>query len=353
MAKPTAIGAYIFAGGQTLGMERHLKILAHFEDGPYGVSTFRAARPKIPVYENIDSWPWDEYDPDVIYSNPPCAAWSPLGPRIQQGPDAWKTDARVDCARADFNLLELMQPKIWTWESVPSAFSKGRPLVDWFTRRAHAMGYDVSYVLMNAMYVGAMQQRRRFFFVAHRIECPIEPRFDEPVMAAECLRRFAERHPAAARWATDDGGPGYVHPINQPAWVIKGLGPGQSLRGYQDDHIEKIRAKKVPRSSFAVRRAHPDKPMPATTGYDTIHPTEPRFLSLAEMLFSTGYPIDYPLQGNFGGRGSLIARGVLPSVADWLGKSLARAVKKDVPTVGGRTFEVNYFAPPGAVKELS
>ena len=40
-----AIGSHIFAGGFTLGVEKHFDVLAHFEgDGAYGADTFALNR---------------------------------------------------------------------------------------------------------------------------------------------------------------------------------------------------------------------------------------------------------------------------------------------------------------------
>jgi site-specific DNA-cytosine methylase len=354
MAKPTAIGVYIFAGGFTLGVEKHFQILAHFEDDGYGASSFAAARPKVPIYIGPDGWPWDEYaGVDFLYGNPPCAAWSPLGPRIQRGEDAWKTDVRVDCAKAQFNLLELMQPKVWAWESVPQAFSRGRPLVDYFTRRAHALGYDVSYVLHNAMHLGAFQHRKRFFFVAHRMSIRWQPLWLEAPTASAAI---------AATPRTD---------VNQenceyyPTSILRRIPAGDPVRPWIEKIIEEKLAAakkrgikpenvKLPgRASFGVRRCPDDRVCGAVIGDSMIHPTEHRFLTVAEQLHLCGFPVDYPLQGNRDQKTKLLGRGVMPPVARWLAGNVARALKDDTPLGGKRrTFKVDFYKPPGTITDL-
>jgi len=42
-----AVGAYIFAGGFTLGVRQHFNGLCHLEEGSYGVATMRKNQPDI------------------------------------------------------------------------------------------------------------------------------------------------------------------------------------------------------------------------------------------------------------------------------------------------------------------
>lgn len=77
MPRPTALGAYIFAGGFTVGVKRHFDVLAHLEgDGGYGASSVRLNYPKLPIFYGPDRWPLDELAArptiDLIYGNPPC-----------------------------------------------------------------------------------------------------------------------------------------------------------------------------------------------------------------------------------------------------------------------------------------
>lgn len=351
MPKPIALGNQIFAGGFTLGVEKHFKVLAHFEDGDYGVGSFRAARPKVPVFTDANAWPYEEFpEVDFVYGNPPCAAWSPLGRRIQAGPDAWKTDPRVECARLAFTLLELMRPKVWAWESVPQAYSRGRALVDHFAERAHKLGYEVSCVLHNAQYLGAYQHRKRFFMVCHRIAVDWKPpAFDEPMLAPDALKLVPKN--ACPDRLPDDG--------YYPLGLIKETRPSEPLRGSWVRYVEKLRARAVkrgkdpdaiklpPKAAFGERRVPIDKPSGAVIGDLMIHPTEDRYLTIGEQLFLCGYPVDYPLTGNVDARQRQIARGVLPPVAEWLARNVKRAITADRAPVIGRTREINHYKAPG------
>jgi site-specific DNA-cytosine methylase len=108
-----AVGVYIFAGGFTIGMADQFRIRGHLEDGMFGVNTFKANFPRVPVWINPDRWPADRFKGiDVVYGNPPCAPWSPIGSSMRHGQENWRSDPNVDCARRliDFGLK--VQPKI-------------------------------------------------------------------------------------------------------------------------------------------------------------------------------------------------------------------------------------------------
>src|SRR5688572_17460201 len=105
MSKPTALGAYVFAGGFTLGVKNHFDVQCVYEATPYGVATARRNQPEIPVHVGFENWELpDARSVDFVYGNPPCAAWSPAGSKLQPGTRDWRKDDRVDCTRRHFSL---------------------------------------------------------------------------------------------------------------------------------------------------------------------------------------------------------------------------------------------------------
>lgn len=363
-AKPAALGGYIFAGGFTLGVEKHFDVQAHFEQGDYGVATARKLWPKLPIHVDPDSWPWEEYRDRVafLYGNPPCAAWSPLGPRAQRGLDAWRTDPRVDCTRAFFNLFELVRPTVWAWESVPQAFTTGRNLVDHLTERATRRGYNVDYVLHNARYLGALQSRKRFFMVASVVDVDWEcPWLDAPG-GAEALASYAG-HPA------DDG---FAADRYYPREFLRMVPPGSSLRGTYDAFLERVlaryrkkhgtempealRKKAAPRPSFGERRVPVAVPPGAIVDSMNVHPTEARYLTLGEMMHLGGYPVDRMLPVLAGAqvdqKARQLTRAVLPPVGAWLAGNVRRAVDRGNATPHRRVRVVDFTKPPGEIRVL-
>jgi site-specific DNA-cytosine methylase len=356
--KPLALGAYIFAGGFSIGVRKHFELTAHFEDGDYGAATARKYL-KLPVHTDADRWPWEDYVGRVgfLYGNPPCAAWSPLGPRAQRGLDAWKLDARVDCTRAHFNLLELVRPTVWAWESVPQAFSTGRGLVDHLAERAGRLGYAVDFVLHNAQYLGAHQSRKRFFFVASRVDIDWHCPWKTALPAGEAIKR------APMSGANGEGWPaGFYY---KPEF-LRMVPPGGALRATYPTYLERLqkrrpkmteteRKKLAPRPSFGERRLPLDRPSGAVVDSKIIHPTELRYLTLGEMGFLGGYPPAFinALVGNSTEhKARLLTRAVLPPVGAWLAGNVRRAIDAATPAPAGRVREVNLYKPPGEVVKL-
>jgi site-specific DNA-cytosine methylase len=342
---------YIFAGGFTLGVKKHFDVLCHLEGNDYGVATMNRNQPEIPVFHEPERWPVEtikrEYpEIDFLYGNPPCAAWSPIGAVIQFGSGQWEHDDRVDCVRTQFNALEYFRPKVWAWESVPQAYTRGWSLVKSLTARAFKLGYCVSYVLHNSQYVYGKQHRKRFFFVAHRIAIDWTCPFVEPIPMGKVLREH-DRLSKKARGKND------VTPkTNIPDAYYHATRPGESFRGSWDRYTKGGTVNlKTCRQSFAAKRGHHEKVSPAIIGPRIHHPTKPRHLTTSECLHICGYPTDYDFGDQKPGAAqSEIARAVMPPVGAWLAENVARAVKRNEPVDGEmKAHEVNFFSPPGQI----
>jgi len=320
--RPTAAGTYIFAGGFTLGVERHFNVLAHFEDGDYGASTARANWPQMPVYVDRAAWPVGEYcgRVDFLYANPPCAIFSPIGVTPKRGREAWKTDPRTACWGKAFALFEGLEARAFAHESVPRAYTLGRSLVDDFTRRALALGYSVTHIFTNARWHGLPQARKRFLFVAHRaarlVVVPIE-RVD--VTVRDVFKQVREA--------------GYHCPLKQRNVIdaLKRSPVGGSLsQAWMKMHPrwDKMRNKKGEvhgRPSFMDGRLPWDGVMGAYTGgHHYYHPTKDRRLGINEAKAVCGYPQAFkfgdPREKEWD---SLLARAVMPPVGEFIARCVA------------------------------
>lgn len=336
-----ALGAYIFAGGFTLGVKKHFEVVAHLEEAAgYGVPSMEVNQPEIPVYTDAERWPLEglarQGPIDFIYGNPPCAAWSALGPRVQRGHDSWQTDERVNCTRIHFQLLDFFRPHIWAWESVPQAWSTGRAFVHHLAERAQELGYHVSVVLHDAQYLGTPQQRRRMFMVCHDVELDFRTYLSRPRPCGPVIRRAMK----------GDRNPEYVK-YNIPVGFFNEVGPGETLRNVRDRYLQKSgkRDEDVIRPGFAYRRADPDRPACTVTGATQIHPDLPRLMSTRELLAVCGFPLSYRLVGRSANdKQPQIARGVLPPVGNWLAKVVRDGLSASKPVSPG-LVEVNLYKP--------
>lgn len=333
--KLTAVGAYVFAGGFTVGVKAAgFDVLCHLEDDPpYGAEVVRKNFPGLPIHAGYDAWPVDYFagrDVDFVYGNPPCAAWSGNNPRSHVD-GSWKTDPRVSCTRRHFSLLAALSPKVWAWESVTQAPDKGKELVDELSDEAITNGYSVTQLFHDAKYMGTPQTRKRWFLVAHRVEIDLSLSHLLPEMdAVKVLSKIKPKGPPAY----DSGGNASFDEH------LPSIPPGTRLRAWQEANL-------VPKGGWVVKsnghfkgrvgfghvRLKSRGPASATVGYSMVHPIDHRFMSLNEVQAVAGFPQSYQFTGSTNGAKDLdyIARGVCPPVGEWLARRVAQAVRDDVP----------------------
>ena len=336
-----AVGSYIFAGGFTLGMKAAgFDILAHLEDGTYGVKTCQLNMPDLPIFVGSESWPLESMRdevPAVVYGNPPCAAWSALnGKKTTTG--TWKEDDRINCTLKHFELLEELRPQVWVWESVERAWSTGREFVDDLIDRAVELGYSVDTVLFDAQFVGGNHRRRRLFFVATKVDVDwIGPGLANAPTAGELLAQV------------DDIG--YCRELTPPykqAWEAtkydqnlrdgwEAVNPPEK-REYR--HSSTGKTFTVGRPAFKYRKLNPSGVAPTVVGASLIHPYEPRFVSIQETKAICGYPLDFELEKDGTDAYDLLTRAVMPPVGEWFGKRVREALDRNEDPSDGESPRV-------------
>lgn len=330
--RPKAVGAYIFAGLFTVGVRKHFDVLAHLEDGPFGTATARRNFPGMEVYEDPDEWPvlaLQGERPDFVYANPPCAPWSVANGK---GGSSWKEDPRTSCVARTFDLLRKLRPKVWTFESVRGAYTKGREMVDEMAAEAAKLGYSTTHLLVDANNHGVAQVRRRYFMVCHRVEIKFPPSGLDPVTVGQALRGV----PEGKEWAE-------IPPrFNK---IMPGLKQGARLRDVFDARasagvnvIRKENGHVKGRPGFLINRLDESKPSPVLTGSATkIHPRKDRFISIEESKAICGLPRDFQFEGSLGNKYAQLAKAVMPPVGEYVAACAAEAIKRNVkvssPTV--------------------
>jgi len=316
-----ALGAYIFAGGFTVGVNHHFDVVAHLEGNDYGVSTAKLNWPDLDIRYPKEKWQVEDEkfrDLDFIYCNPPCAIFSMMGVRTTRGKDAWRTDPRTECWHNAFSLLETLRPQAWACESVSEAYTTGREMIDELTRKALALGYSVTHLLHNAHWLGLPQRRKRFFLVVHRA----------PVLTGWQLNWSPP--PTVQDLLAEVHAPGYVRPFRPDLGpALAATPPGKRLAGVWEKLNPDFDSNRNPngtvkgRPSFQDYRLSLTEPMGAYIGDKIYHPTENRLIGINEAKALCGFPQDFQLAGREGpDQGSLLARGVMPPVAEWLAKAI-------------------------------
>jgi site-specific DNA-cytosine methylase len=348
MKKPSALGANIFAGGFTLGVSKYFNVIGHLEHDDYGVEVAKANFPRLPVFTGTDTWP-KELPPgsslDFLYSNPPCAVWSLAGNRIGRN---WTKDPRLQRVRDVFELVERYRPKVWCWESVCQAFERGRPFVEELAAAAVKLGYAVTYLLVDAQYLNAPQTRKRFFLVLHRVVIDWDkarPTFQPGPTVGDALRGVKPQKHLMSRFANTDIGKQMVELIDQTP-------PGGRVSATYERLITDQRrsesGKLVGKPSFLAYRIDPAKKAGVVFGDKTFHHREPRHLAVNELGALHGFPPDWNWVNEK--HRLTVQRGVLPPVAEWLARNVAKAVKMNVPARAGDRTLVDYRTPPGAIQ---
>lgn len=342
MSNPTAVGCSIYAGGHTLGVAAAgFNVLAHLEEGEFGVGTFRLNFPKVPVHLPYRDWPMRfVQQPDWIYSNPPCAPWSRAGGTMQGGRNHWRSDPRVDHTLHSFSLLKKHEPQVWSWESVETTYSLGEDLINDLTDQALDMGYGVTYLLTDGQLHGLPQRRRRFFMVAHRISIP----WGKPTGP------FATVQQALA--GLDN--PGYVGDMSLE-WqeVTSLLQPGQYLRKRWEalnEVASEIGERIKGRPPYTIHRIRADQVCSTITSMRSqLHWKESRYLGNAEVARLLGYPDDYKWAGPERTWQDQMAKAVTPPVAEYVARCIRRGLELDIPAM--RRVQVVDWRP--LTKELA
>lgn len=351
--KPTAVGCNIFAGGFTLGVSDHFKILAHLEHDGYATEVAKKNIPRLEIFDSPDRWPDKKHFDkqggiDFLYSNPPCAVWS-VASSINRGAvdGRWQRDPRLQRVKDIFGLLAKYQPTVWCWESVTQAYTRGRILVDELIARADEEGYAATCVLLNAAFLGAPQHRKRFFLVFHRVRLPWEkyiPDFEaEPITPGQVLKGIkADKLMMSA-------------PTPKVLKLIAKTKPGERLvRTFERlNRHPKIAADghTIGRPSFLFFRLHPDRTPGVVFADRTIHYKEDRYLALNEVGALNGFPASWDWVSKKHERA--IAQGVLPPVGRWLAKVVAAGIRRNEPATLGDPMLVDFRTAPGLIQGIS
>jgi DNA (cytosine-5)-methyltransferase 1 len=323
-------------------MRKHHDVVAHFENGDYGVKTMRKNQPEIPVYTEPESWPVQEHsDVDVVYGNPPCAPFSNNSTFEGDRSDAM-SDERIENHRQMIRVLKEAQPRFWVFESVTQAYDKGGPLLAEIEDLAEDMGYNITHFFHDVNFYGNPQSRKRYFCILHDTPLDFEaPDFENAPTVGDVLGEITAEEPRAH------------HKPPQEIWdmwkeLIPKMEPGEKLRHY---FVEEYPDKERGRPLHQTRRLDPERPAwTAIGGFRFIHPTEDRLLASNEMSRLQGFPEDYEFIGTSHQRMDLISRGVATEMGEYLGKLFAEAESEDPVQYGVQL--VDFRQKPGRIQFL-
>jgi DNA (cytosine-5)-methyltransferase 1 len=328
-----ALGVSIFAGGFSLGVEKHFELAAHLERSPYGVKSWRAYRPGVPVSISKDG-AWDvaahKGKVDFVYGNPPCSPWSVASV-------GYELSALLEWTKDVLRVGKSVGARVVAIESVRQAYNRGREM---YREMAAEAGMTLAWVFVNARDCGLPQDRKRLFIVFNESGVFV-PEFDPlptPRIGDFIAGANREGDPASAPIELKSvycPGKGVTPqmlfdcvPMLPQGKRINAL-PLDSLGSVSPVLREYIESKR----GFAGHMLHrvlPDEPCPVIYGLARfVHPTEDRLLTLRELSRMQGYPDDFLFEGTQATGLRMLGKTVCPPVGEYLAREVAAHLRGD------------------------
>jgi len=297
---------------------------------------------------------------DVIIGGPPCQGWSSVGRgkiRSLRNPGGRRQedrDPRNELYKNFLRYVEFFQPAVAVMENVPGMLShNGTNVAERVAESLAAVGYTVSWKLLDASRYGVPQVRKRLFFVGIRSDLGITFNFPEPVdvngrrlfddvsvkeaigdlpvirngsrewvrsysRRAE-LSAFAERMRAEADPKTvfdhvcrmqNEQDLEAFRLMKQGGWY-RDL-PSRLKRYREDIFLDKYKKLMWKRPSWTVT-AHLSKDC-----YTHIHPSQTRTISVREAARLQSFPDCFYFAGSMGPKFRLIGNAVPPVLAEFI-----------------------------------
>lgn len=338
-----ALGTHIFAGGFTLGIKKHFDVVGHLEEGPFGVMT---ARQNLGLRVETDPARWEQSGramlgrrrPDLIYCNPPCAAWSKAGTFVQKGSHAWKhAEHYTNCTTRAADIAIALEPRVWVWESVTQAYEFGKPFVDALANRWGSYGYSTTLIFTDLILHGQPQRRPRMFFIAHKGKLPDSLLETNGPCVGGYYRVISKLKDPGQAGALTGVLPVVVSSMReQGRWGSVRQAQDSLTLKYNEKQFSTGKVVRAGRVSFLIKMIEPTKPIGTISGGATIvHPFENRFLSVKECQVLGGWPASYKFDGALSGQYAQVAKAVQPAAAAWLARGLAEGL--------GRAGSPRYF----------
>lgn len=373
----TAMGACIFGGGFSLGMEdAGLQVVGHLElpDLALG-SDVSMQRWPVAVAPLNDDYPhgdkadialgntWlafadrlkrDGHIPRVVYCNPPCVAFAGTGKH-----EGTADDRMCYTRYCAYELAMRLEPDVWTWELVPGIFSKERGFLNAMAFRAKMKGYRCYAFLTTSAIHGGYQDRRRFHFVASKYELDFDATYAEepPERTGVCdlqealwgldVERTRVAQEQMNRGMTDEPPSPRLGLLPNDTNLYRGafndifpfVPPGSHVRDLSDDIMHaNYRPNGRPwpgsgRPGFAHSRARMDRPCPNVLGGHTIvHPIHDRYLTPRECATVMGFPYHYEFSKGTKAYAE-IGKGLCTHNAAFLGRVIKRGLERRIRTV--------------------
>jgi DNA (cytosine-5)-methyltransferase 1 len=248
MSAPTVISLFAGCGGSTLGYQlAGFRELLAVEWDDNAVATFRLNFPDVPVYHgDIAALSVEEClrlasvapgDLDILDGSPPCQGFSTAGKRILDDP-------RNGLFREYLRLLEGLRPRVFVMENVAGLVQgKMRLIFAEIMRALKSLNYRVRAALMNAMYFGVAQDRRRVIIIGVRDDLGIAPSHPAPEQRPLAIRDVIAPPPGTIGYVTASNerhtlaGRSPLRYADRPAPTLVKTGNSRMMHGWRIESI--------------------------------------------------------------------------------------------------------------------
>ena len=284
--RPKVVSLFAGCGGSSLGykMAGYEELLAIDFDQD-SVDTFRMNFPETPVWladitqinaeQILQACSLRKRELDILDSSPPCQGFSTAGKREVN-------DSRNSLFEHHCRMLTGLQPKVFVMENV-SGMAKGKMkgMFLEILKRLKDCGYVVKCKLMNAANYDVPQSRCRLIFIGVRKDLNIIPSFPKPTGRIITVRDAFRGLPKQ----TAD------RPMKE--WLKNAYYELDRTKTTNERVFKKYKGTKG--GSFSTIRLVMDRPSVTLIKSEIaisglIHPTEPRYLTEAELKRICSFP---------------------------------------------------------------
>lgn len=366
------VDVHCFAGGFTVGaVQAGFELVAKREnEGGFGVPACESNRHILGdkwIAEARAPHAWTPVEADVVFANPPCSGFSvrsvhvpPKGmDRKAHAVSEWTNsfrgaDSAINSCMHDVVEYGAKCPgmKVIVFESVQQAGKSGLVLMRQLRDKLEArtdQQWELHHVFHNNLSCGGNSDRPRYFFVASRV--PFGTLKTEPLVkvprADEVLRgngpgidgndtpHTAEARRTASLLATG---------VEWNARETVSQAAGRYVEAHGIDALKKLDAWDTKRLQyFASRGFRPDQyqprrwaaeaPCPVITGkiQESVHPTEPRVLTLREGARALGYPEEWKLASYK--TDAWLGKGIPVASGKWIARCVDAALRGDIASL--------------------
>ena len=326
----TALGGDTFAGLFTLGVKQAgFEVLGTLEHSNYGAKTAALNHPEVTQHLKLaGDQAWRQAaEPyagkvDFMFTQPPCAIWSAARGGVK---GSWASDPRLSWVPDLIDAGLIVRPKAWVWESVCNAWRHGRGYVLEQAEKWANAGYSVTIILEDAAYLGVPQHRPRMLLVAHQHPLLL-PDTQDPITVAQAFKKLRVKE-SEKQFLNDEW---------KELWEVAGKGkdPFHAFRLLSEEDQQRHRdarpGGKGASPSFLIKKLTADRPSKVILGgLKSLHPTEPRYLTLAEYYRLCGVPDTWqPSSRSLPTTTAELSRSVMPPVGRWLAEGVAAGLAK-------------------------